>query len=96
MLLYLESQTKCKMTTNFISLFGLILDIVGAYLLYVFAIPNLNLGGGSLLVSEDFDEKEYKYLKAYYDTLTTLGIRLIILGFVVQLSYYFIPPCPLL
>ncbi len=64
---------------------GLILDIVGAFLIYKYGLPEEVSRTGSVslvLEQEDIEEKEKG---KRYDCLSKIGFSLLILGFVFQL-----------
>lgn len=64
---------------------GLIIDIIGVILIFLFGItPTLNLEGAVFLIAEQEDEKVKKKAKIYKG-LSILGLILVFLGFVFQL-----------
>ena len=72
-------------TQVLINSFGLILDIIGAYLLFKFGLPpSIDRTGVEHLVGGEIDSAEVKKGKLY-DSRSAIGFKLLILGFVFQL-----------
>ena len=64
---------------------GLILDIIGAFLIFKYGLPEaLSRTGGSFIIAEEEDPYEIVIAKKY-DKLSKLGFRLLIVGFGFQL-----------
>lgn len=81
-LLYINSTT--------INTIGLLFDIFGAILLWKFGLPQEISRSGSIYLALEQDNKEEKEKAVLYDKLGTLGIALLILGFIFQLISNFI------
>ena len=65
--------------------FGLLLDIVGAILLFRYGLPeSISREGHTILVTEQIDEKEVR-LANFHDRMGRLGLSLLIFGFALQL-----------
>lgn len=80
------------MSNTDLSAFGLVLDIIGVFLLWRFGLPPLiDRGGDEYLVSGVTNKEEAKRAK-YYDRFSHIGIGLVILGFVFQLLGTLITP----
>ena len=68
-----------------ISSVGLILDIVGALLIWKYGLPeSINRKGMGFLVLESVDDEQILKAKRY-DRLSKIGLSLLILGFSLQL-----------
>jgi hypothetical protein len=64
---------------------GLILDIIGAYLIFKYGLPEeLSRTGATFIVTEEENADEIVKAKKY-DKLSKLGFRLLIVGFLFQL-----------
>ena len=64
---------------------GLILDIIGAALIFKYGLPEeISRNGNSYRISEQDDSYE-KDIAKRYDKLSKLGFRLLIVGFLLQL-----------
>lgn len=64
---------------------GLILDIIGAYLLFRFGLPpSIDRTGANHLVGGGTDNEEVEKGKLY-DSRSAIGFELLIFGFVLQL-----------
>jgi hypothetical protein len=64
---------------------GLIMDIIGAFLIFKYGLPEeISRSGSGFLVFEK-DNPEEKALAAKFDRLSKIGFRLLILGFTLQL-----------
>ena len=64
---------------------GLVLDIIGAVILFFFGLaPKIDTEGTVYLVTEQKDEDEIKRGRIY-KTMSSIGIILIIFGFIFQL-----------
>lgn len=69
---------------------GLILDIFGAIIIFIFGLSNQISPTGSInLVLEQTDKVEIKKAKKY-KLLSSIGISLLIIGFTLQLISNFI------
>jgi len=69
---------------------GLVLDIVGAIILFKYGIPEkIDKDGNVHLLLEDVDEDEIKKAKKY-KLYSRIGIMLLIIGFSLQLISNFI------
>ncbi len=79
------------MDNNILCVFGLILDIIGGYLIYKFGLPPTNLGGGDTYITEDYDDQLEDLNTRFYTTFSKMGIHLVCLGFCLQMCYYLIP-----
>jgi hypothetical protein len=67
------------------SVAGLVLDIIGALMLWRYGLPEeVSRSGAIHLIGEQEDAAE-KALARRYDWLARLGLTLLILGFVLQL-----------
>jgi hypothetical protein len=65
---------------------GLVLDIVGAVLLWLYGIPEpISRTGAQYLITGMTDEKTKQKAKRFH-TLSKLGLGLLIVGFVLQLA----------
>lgn len=72
-------------SANLVSSFGLVLDIVGAVLIYLYGLPeNISRTGVVSITLEQVDENEIIKAKKY-DLKSRIGIILLILGFFLQL-----------
>lgn len=70
---------------KYIGAIGLILDIMGAYLIFKYGLPEEVSRTGSIgLILEQEDEEE-KAKGKKYDKFSKIGFYLLILGFVFQL-----------
>jgi hypothetical protein len=75
----------CIETSTVISCAGLILDIVGACLIWHFGLPkNVDRNGNVYMILEQQDASEIAKAKRY-DRISLLGLCLLISGFVLQL-----------
>jgi hypothetical protein len=64
---------------------GLLLDIVGALILWKYGLPaDVNRAGASALLLESVDDEEIARGKRY-DQLSRVGLALLVLGFALQL-----------
>lgn len=64
---------------------GLVLDIIGAYLIYKFGLPEeVSKSGTVNLVIEEEDPEEIEKARKY-DKLSKLGFYILIAGFILQL-----------
>lgn len=76
---------RTNLTSSFINDFGLILDIIGASLLFKFGLPaSIDRKGHVHIITEQLDDAEIKKGK-HYDRLGRLGLILLVVGFVLQL-----------
>ncbi len=74
------------MTSACINDIGLLLDIIGAVLLFKFGLPaSIDRQGHIHIITEQVDEEEIKKGKLY-DIWGKFGLGLLILGFVLQLA----------
>lgn len=72
------------MTNGEITVFGLVLDIIGVGLLWRFGLPpEVRRGGKIFMEFEQEDEAEAKKARIY-DFVSHTAIALIVLGFVLQ------------
>ena len=70
---------------------GLVLDIIGAVLLFRYGLPeDVSRGGASYELREEEDEAE-KLKAKRYDSLGRLGLLLLIAGFMLQLVAIWLP-----
>lgn len=64
---------------------GLILDMIGAFLIFKFGLPEeISRTGSGYMILEQEDPEEIATAKKY-DKLSKLGFRLLIVGFAFQL-----------
>ena len=64
---------------------GLMMDIIGAYLIFKFGLPEeISRTGSDYLVFNSGNPEE-KALAAKYDKYSKIGFRLLMLGFILQL-----------
>jgi len=64
---------------------GLVLDIIGAVILFFFGLtPKIDTEGTVYLIAEQKDEDEIKRGK-FYKIMSSIGIGLIAVGFIFQL-----------
>lgn len=64
---------------------GLIFDIIGAFLIFKYGLPEeISRSGSSYMVNDDHSPDE-KTLAAKYDKLSKIGFSLLIAGFILQL-----------
>jgi len=67
-----------------ISSIGLILDIIGAIIIYKFGLPeNVDRSGTTYLISDEVDKNEKDKAKKY-DRNSSWGISFLIIGFMLQ------------
>jgi hypothetical protein len=65
---------------------GLILDIIGAVLLFKFGLPaSIDREGRTHIIIEQVDDEEIKKGK-FYDLWGRIGLGLLVLGFIFQLA----------
>ncbi len=78
------------MNSNIVNSLGLILDILGAVLIFIFGLPAKidRDGHGFLIIESDNQEEKAKAKK--YDCYSALGLCLLIVGFVLQLISNFL------
>jgi hypothetical protein len=75
--------------SNVVNSFGLVLDIIGAVLLWKYGLPeSISREGHSYLIMEQEDEAE-KLKAARYDRWAKVGLGSIIVGFALQLASNF-------
>lgn len=73
-----------------INSFGLLLDIVGAILIFQFGLPEpISRRGAQYLITEQSDEGERKKASRF-DLLSKVGLGLLVTGFVFQLVSDFV------
>lgn len=73
------------MTAACINDIGLLLDIIGAILLFKFGLPaSISREGHIHLITEQVDEEEKKKGKLY-DKWGKIGLGLLVIGFIFQL-----------
>jgi hypothetical protein len=76
---------SCVDIIKWIAPIGLILDIIGAYLIFKYGLPEeLSRTGATFIITEEEDPDEIVKAKKY-DKLSKLGFRLLIVGFLLQL-----------
>lgn len=69
---------------------GLVLDIIGAILLWKYGLPpSLSREGHVAIIQEQDDEAEAEKAK-WYDLLGNVGMGLLLAGFVLQLASNFL------
>ena len=74
------------MASAFLNDLGLVLDIIGAVLLFKFGLPaSIDREGHVLLATGQIDENEIKKGKLY-DRWGRIGLALLITGFILQLA----------
>ncbi|MEP4095750.1 hypothetical protein [Reichenbachiella sp.] len=79
-------ELDITLTYRIISSIGLFLDIIGAFLIFKFGLPqNLNREGHDVIVSGRKNLDELKKVM-WYDIYSTLGIGMLIIGFTLQLG----------
>jgi len=67
-----------------ISSIGLILDIIGAIIIFRFGLPeNISRTGNQYIVTSRKDQSEIDKAKLY-DFMSLIGISLLIIGFILQ------------
>jgi predicted ABC-type exoprotein transport system permease subunit len=77
-------------TSNIINSIGLVIDIIGVILIFYYGItPMIDENGTVLLAIEQEDDNLKKKAKKF-NFLSRLGLILIVIGFVCQLSSNFI------
>jgi hypothetical protein len=73
------------MNANVVNSVGLVLDIIGAVMLWKYGLPEaLNKKGHQYLILEDIDEAE-KRTAASYERRSRAALLLLVLGFAFQL-----------
>lgn len=76
--------------SNCVNSFGLVLDIVGVVLIWLYGIPEpISRRGAQYLTTGLRDENEKKKAERFH-TLSKVGIGLIVVGFVLQLASNFL------
>ena len=76
--------------SNCVNSFGLVLDIVGIVLIWLYGIPEpISHRGAQYLTTGLTDEKEKKKAERFH-ALSKVGLELIIIGFVLQLASNFL------
>ena len=77
-------------TSNLLNSIGLVLGMIGVVLLFFYGIsPMIDSDGTVFLAAEQEDENEKKKAKKY-NCFSRLGLILIFIGFILQLSSNFI------
>lgn len=75
---------------NCVNSLGLVLDIIGAFLLWKFGLPaNISRGGHGRIIMETRDEAEAAKAEQY-DRLGNWGMLLLGIGFLLQLVSNFL------
>lgn len=75
----------CEQLGGFVSSSGLMLDIVGVILIFLYGLPEpISREGHQCIITEQVDEKEALKAKKY-DFRARIGLTLLILGFALQL-----------
>jgi hypothetical protein len=70
--------------SKLVSSFGLILDIVGALIIFHYGLPqNIDRSGKVYIVTSEVDETE-KSQANFFDRMSLFGISLLVLGFIMQ------------
>jgi hypothetical protein len=73
------------MASNLLSVAGLSANFLGGILLWKYGIPNrVNREGHSLLILQQVDKEEMRKAR-FYDRMSSLGLTLLIIGFMIQL-----------
>ncbi len=83
-----SSMWLCELITHYkmISSIGLIFDVVGASLIFVYGIPDkIDREGHTHIITTDINKAEIEKAKRY-DLCSRAGSFLLILGFLLQLS----------
>jgi hypothetical protein len=81
----LADRTPLSISTKQLNIFGLICDIIGAFLIWRYGLPQeVSREGAVYLVTETFNEAEKTKAKRL-DWLSRLGLLLLIVGFFFQL-----------
>lgn len=75
---------------NFINSFGLILDIIGAILIFKYGIPEKISRKGEIFFTGNEEDEDEKLVAKKYDYYSRIGLILIIIGFSLQLLSNFI------
>lgn len=65
---------------------GLLADISGVIIIYNHGLPPSSKSGGSNIMTEDYDDEKHKKEIYEHKRLSKLGFKLIIIGFVCQLT----------
>jgi hypothetical protein len=77
-------------TANLLNSVGLVLDIVGAVLLWRYGLPEaLSRSGAIYMILEQNDPAEAAKAK-WYDRLANWGMLLLVVGFALQLASNFV------
>lgn len=75
----------CASVSTIVNSLGLILDIVGAFLLFLYGLPSAASDGDSYGVEESPDEQKSREKKnAFITKMARLGLGLLICGFLLQ------------
>lgn len=69
---------------------GLLCDIAGAFLIWKYGLPEPITKTGAIYITHGVDEAEKKKAESY-ETFSKWGLKLLILGFILQLISNFIP-----
>ncbi len=76
--------------SNVLNIIGLSLNIIGVIILFFYGIPpKIDTGGYHVITTCEKDKKELKEI-SLYKIISSIGIILIFLGFVMQLLSYFV------
>jgi hypothetical protein len=75
---------------HLVNSFGLVCDIIGAILIWHYGLPDpIDRGGAQSVITENKDEAEIAKARRY-DCIAKVGICLLVLGFVLQLTSNFL------
>jgi hypothetical protein len=78
--------------SNYVNSAGLILDIIGAGLLWKFGLPaEITRSGATFLTTEGRDQSEVARAR-HYDQASSWGFGLLVVGFALQLGSNFLAP----
>lgn len=85
-----KATRKYMETSSLLNSIGLVLGMIGVGLVFFYGIsPMIDSDGAVFMIAEHEDENEKKRAKKY-NCLSRLGLILIFIGFVLQLSSNFI------
>jgi hypothetical protein len=71
--------------SKIVNSFGLLLDIIGAIILFKFGLPdNIDREGRTFIITSNFNDDEIKKAKSF-DSISKIGLLSLILGFISQL-----------
>jgi len=75
---------------NILAIIGLILDMIGVGLIFIFGIPSkIDTEGHTYIITENVDENEKKEANKY-KRFSWMGLFLVFLGFLLQCLNYII------